>query len=71
MNYELFYSNSGHCGPFPDLETAKRAAQDRLKGDLTLYAIEIRPYDSQSIGGFKMNNLNSIYLMANNLACNF
>ena len=42
MNYELFYSNGGHCGPYKGLDAAKNAAQLRV-GDGCRY-VAVVPY---------------------------
>jgi hypothetical protein len=64
MTYEIYYSDGGHIGPFASLQEAKDYANKVLEGISLVYraSAEIRPIDSKVIGGYRSNNVNSVYL---------
>lgn len=49
MNFEIYYNNSGHGGPYSDLIMAEQRAKDLMIGDKsqTLTAEEV----GQELGG--------------------
>ena len=52
MTYELFYSDGGHGGPWPDYDTAKFAAVEICRGMVRPGSIKIRERTEDGIGGY-------------------
>ncbi len=59
MKYNLLYNNGGNSGPYDNLKLARNMAEAQLLGDRTLLAVEIRPENSNAIGGFNSETTNT------------
>ena len=60
--YQLYYSTGGHSGPYKSKKEAEMWAKRYLSGEKRMQTVEIRPYSSDYVGGFKGANRGSKYI---------
>lgn len=62
MQFELYYNNGGHGGPYSNHTKACVAAQSLLWGSHTMSRVEVRPRNSRVIGGYGEHHIGSTYV---------
>ena len=62
IQFEMYYSDGGHGGPYLDFFMACEEAKRRIAGCRTTDAIEIRPSSSSARGGYRDGNKGSIFV---------